>query len=247
MPSESINDDARCRRVITYGLVIWRERNMQHNQSRSRDSPAFGFHPTSFCDLGTKLYGDDDTGDEALRRDFAAAFKRLTELGFVEFPPITQFPADAAVRGDVARCPFNEHGYGYPPTTATFDASASGESTMAVIAATAADPTKVGRCPFHHGGAAAADATKPPLAAVKSEASAEQPPSAKHEPRTATEGFPNHSVTEDNIDEAPAKQSGQETASAPHTATVVVPSPPTAPRERSNVQCSVFFCRPTWQ
>ena len=114
MPSESINDDARCRRVITYGLVIWRERNMQHNQSRSRDSPAFGFHPTSFCDLGTKLYGDDDTGDEALRRDFAAAFKRLTELGFVEFPPITQFPADAAVRGDVARCPFNEHGYGYP-------------------------------------------------------------------------------------------------------------------------------------
>ena len=62
-------------------------------------------------------YADDDTGSDALQRDFGAAFKRLTELGFKEWPAITPFPADA--KGDVRKCPFNHHGYGYPDDAKT--------------------------------------------------------------------------------------------------------------------------------
>ena len=68
-------------------------------------------------DAGAEEYADDDTGSDALQRDFGAAFKRLTELGFKEFPAITPFPADA--KGDVRKCPFNHHGYGYPDDAKT--------------------------------------------------------------------------------------------------------------------------------
>ena len=71
-----------------------------------------------------KIYGGDDDGDEVLRRDFGAAYKKLTELGFTEFPPVVAFPRDAA--GDPTRVPFEEKGlYGYPGVGADSTAAAS--------------------------------------------------------------------------------------------------------------------------